>query len=439
MAAGERINDNDAGKPLNPTSAHTALAPPSAWLIQLGMWCAALSLLSAPFRSSATLRAALFLVAALLLVLASLRERRFLIHVPEGRLLRMSASIWILFVLIHSIVWSPELRSSIASWRGDVLTPTLAALVTYSLVREGGKITPVLAALAVSIVVLAIMSVLDPARPGIGGHEPAYVNVGWLSTWAVSVSALLALVWLRRFDAPRVRAIAKWVAALSALAILVAVWQSGNRVSWLCLGGMISIAAFMLLKQQPQSPRRVIMLMAFALIASALAFLAASEMRARQFPAAQVDGVSILQQDDRKEIWRAALQAVGQQPLTGYGFRTTNATEALVRQYQDPGFVSVFRHAHNVVLNYAIQLGVPGALALMFVFFSLAYAFWIRRLGSDDARLAAACGLMLVFGVFLRNMTDDFFGRHAILLFGALVGLLLALADAAQRSNESRR
>jgi hypothetical protein len=92
-----------------------------------------------------------------------------------------------------------------------------------------------------------------------------------------------------------------------------------------------------------------------------------------------------------------------------------------------------------VVLNYAIQLGVPGALALVFVFFSLAHAFWIRRLGSEDARLAAACGLMLVFGVFLRNMTDDFFGRHAILLFGALAGLLLALADAAQRSNESRR
>jgi hypothetical protein len=36
---------------------------------------------------------------------------------------------------------------------------------------------------------------------------------------------------------------------------------------------------------------------------------------------------------------------------------------------------------------------------------------------------------MLVAGFFLRNMTDDFFSRHAVLLFGALVGLLLAVCD----------
>jgi hypothetical protein len=36
---------------------------------------------------------------------------------------------------------------------------------------------------------------------------------------------------------------------------------------------------------------------------------------------------------------------------------------------------------------------------------------------------------MLVAGFFLRNMTDDFFSRHAALLFSALVGLLLAVCD----------
>jgi len=30
---------------------------------------------------------------------------------------------------------------------------------------------------------------------------------------------------------------------------------------------------------------------------------------------------------------------------------------------------------------------------------------------------------------FLRNMTDDFFHRHAALLLGALVGMLLAICD----------
>ncbi len=413
---------------MNPANA-AALAPLSSLCVQIGVWCAALSLLSAPFRSSATARAALFVVAGLLLVLASLRERRSLLHIPQGRLLRFAVATWIVFVLLHSLFVSPELRASIASWRGDVLTPTIAALVMYSLVREGAKLTPILGALSISMFILAVMAVLDPARPGIGGHEPAYVNVGWLSTWAVSLAALLPLAWCQDNWGGKRGAIIKAAAVLTALAIVVAVWQSGNRISWLCLGGMFAIAVLMLRGDQQQHGRLTIVLVAIVIGVSATAFFAASEIRARQFPAAQVDGVSILQQDDRQEIWRAALHTVAEKPVLGYGFRTASATDALVAQYTTPGFAAVFRHAHNLVLNYAIQLGVLGAVIALLLFFSLAHAFWIRRLGPSGVRVAATCGVMLVFGVFLRNMTDDFFGRHAILLFGALLGMLLALSQ----------
>jgi O-antigen ligase len=413
----------------NPTPNSTALAPISTLCLQIGVWCAALSLLSAPFRSSATLRAALFIIAALLLVLASLRERRALLHIPQGRLLRLSVATWIVFVFLHSLFVSPELRDSISSWRGDVVTPTLAAIITYSLIREGGKLAPMLCALAISMFILGVMALLDPARPGIGGHEPAYVNVGWLSTWAVSVAALLPLAWRYAASADKHSAVIRIVTVVVAVAILIAVWQSGNRISWLCLGGMFAIAVLMLQGDQRQHGRLTIVLVAIVIGVSATVFFAASEIRARQFPAAQVDGVSILQQDDRQEIWRAALHTVAEKPVLGYGFRTASATDALVAQYTTPGFAAVFRHAHNLVLNYAIQLGVPGAVIALLLFFSLAHAFWTRRLGPSGVRVAATCGLMLVFGVLLRNMTDDFFGRHAILLFGALLGMLLALSQ----------
>jgi O-antigen ligase len=108
-----------------------------------------------------------------------------------------------------------------------------------------------------------------------------------------------------------------------------------------------------------------------------------------------------------------------------------------VKHFSDPGFRTVFRQAHNVVLNYAMQIGIPGALALLLLFGALAWTFWCNRANGADARIAATCGLILVVGVFTRNMTDDFFGRHGVLLFGALCGLLLALSE--QRATSPTR
>jgi hypothetical protein len=36
---------------------------------------------------------------------------------------------------------------------------------------------------------------------------------------------------------------------------------------------------------------------------------------------------------------------------------------------------------------------------------------------------------MLVAAFFLRNMTDDFFHRHAALLLGALTGMLISVCE----------
>jgi len=97
-------------------------------------------------------------------------------------------------------------------------------------------------------------------------------------------------------------------------------------------------------------------------------------------------------------------------------------------------------HAHNLVLNYGLSMGVPGMLALLLVFAALLreYArFW----QSDDQglKMIGACGMVLVLGVFSRNMVNDMFVRDAALLFWALNGMLLGLGrrQAAARPRES--
>jgi O-antigen ligase len=85
-------------------------------------------------------------------------------------------------------------------------------------------------------------------------------------------------------------------------------------------------------------------------------------------------------------------------------------------------------HAHNVVLNYGLALGIPGMLVLLMVFGALLREY-ARLWQSDDQglRLIGACGMVLVLGVFSCNMVNDMFVRDVALLFWALNGMLLGL------------
>ena len=394
----------------------------------------ALSLLVAPFRSSAGLRAAAFVVAGVMLVALwwrnGWRTRQPVIRIPSGALLRTSVVLWVLGVFVYSVA-GPDPRTSLASWRGDVLTPLLAAIVCYSLAHGKPALGAWLLALLAGLLVLTGMVMLDPFQPVIGAYEPRYLGVGWLSTWVVMLAALLPLAWLLPWPRPRRVPLAAIVALLTLAALLIAAWFSANRIVWLCFGSMLLVYTVLNFRHMGGSTARRLGLVALGVVAALAMFFATSGMRAAQFPDAKLDGVSILQKDDRQLIWAAAINAIRERPFAGYGYALEAANDAVASRLADVGMQRVFRHAHNVVLNHAVQMGVPGALMIVLLFIGLAHAFWSRRRHSAMATALASCGLMLVVGFVLRNMTDDFFHRHAALLFGALVGMLLALCDRA--------
>lgn len=95
----------------------------------------------------------------------------------------------------------------------------------------------------------------------------------------------------------------------------------------------------------------------------------------------------------------------------------------------------LFWHAHNMFLNAAISMGIPGALALLVLFAWFGYLY-LRLLGTNEALLQriGVAGLLLLVGVVGRNLTNDFFVRDGALLFWALNGALLGVACHRQRS-----
>lgn len=398
----------------------------SDYLLRYASVCATIALLIAPFRSSAGLRAGL-LVVALLAVVWLWRVGR--LAVPQrltGQVFFFAAiGLWIAVVAAYSVAGAQPLES-LASWRGDVLTPTLAGVVFFALSRTPRFVGAILLALLTGLLVLTAMIVIDPPQPFGTGHEPGYIGVGLFSTWLTMLAALLPLCVL--IDWPHRR----WAMAVGAIAlvtILTAAWLTENRLVWVSFAMMLIIYAVLRFAADRRHLGRLAAVVVIGITASAALFYASAVHRHSLFPSAAPDAVTFMVRDLRAIIWREAVAVIAEKPLTGHGYALESSQQALAKRFTSRAHRDTIKQAHNIVLIYAIEVGLPGAAVLVFLFIALAAVFWVNRNRSTVAPAIAACGLMLVSGFVLRNMFDDFFSRHTMLLFGALVGLLLAMTQ----------
>ena len=168
-------------------------------------------------------------------------------------------------------------------------------------------------------------------------------------------------------------------------------------------------------------------LMALALMAVLFLGLAQSIRGNSELPgAAEERSLAAMRNDERIMFWPKVLGRIMEHPLSGAGFGR-EAMKLASRDLIPNGNVFLW-HAHNTVLNYGLAMGVPGMLALLIIFWALLreYAsFW--RTGDRQLRMIGACGIVLVAGVFSRNMVNDLFLRDLSILFWALNGVLLGL------------
>lgn len=129
-----------------------------------------------------------------------------------------------------------------------------------------------------------------------------------------------------------------------------------------------------------------------------------------------------IQQDPRIPLWTFVAKHVSEHPFTGAGFGRGALRQTLTSHFDDYHLW----HAHNLFLNYALQMGAGGLLAILLLFWALAREFWLLyRSSSREASLIGIAGLALLSGVIVKNMTDDFHVRHLALLFWAMAGISL--------------
>ncbi|MEM9634066.1 MAG: O-antigen ligase [Pseudomonadota bacterium] len=128
---------------------------------------------------------------------------------------------------------------------------------------------------------------------------------------------------------------------------------------------------------------------------------------------------------DRTSIWAIALHAIGQKPVTGYGFQAFWQTNELFRSgYSLYTWAVTAANAHNGYLDQLINGGIPGFLLVIvwLVFLPLKYAS--RALsGPNDRALTRLFLRIWLFSLFFACFESSFFGNTGPIWFTMLFGV----------------
>lgn len=244
-------------------------------------------------------------------------------------------------------------------------------------------------------------------------------------------------------------AVRLWNSGRRVLALLLAgllvldVWAmmvTLNRQNLVALGAGMAAAAVLLLRMQ-FSWRRAGLFLGLLSIVAALVAVQLIRRHSVDIPTQesapsvaassnQVEDVvsSTMQSNIRWGLWKFSLEKIGEHPWIGGGIGRT-VFDKLYPEYR-PDEHDLW-HAHNMILNKGIQMGIPGMLVFGALWAALALELLRHVRSAGASRYLATAGFAAVVAMFTKNMADDFFVRNVALWFWLVMGLLVGFLRAA--------
>ena len=377
-----------------------------------------------PFRGTMTVRLAC-LGMAFLIVVTSWRRLA-----PPAPPCRWTIALWAA-VALGSLLVAVDPAYSVREVRNEVGYAMLAFVAFLAWTRSEARLRLVGLAVLAGFVAMAGSALLG-AYLG-NGEWPAdvyYGDVGTVSSYLVTIGPVLGLTVVLFGH----RHATRWLGVLAVPFLAVAV-LTAERALWPALGVQAALVGGWgwRVRAGAIAPLRLALagLVVLGLIGGGV--YVSERYRTGGDPRSPM----AMGNDSRPRVWKKVGEEILAHPLTGAGF----GRAAMGKAYPDllsAADRGVFWHPHNLLFTYGVSAGVPGIVALLALFASLAGRFWqLACRGEPLARLAGLAGAAMVAGVLARNMTNDFFVRDEALLFWALAGTLFGYALRRESSGEA--
>lgn len=139
---------------------------------------------------------------------------------------------------------------------------------------------------------------------------------------------------------------------------------------------------------------------------------------------------------ERPLLWESGLRVIKDHPIFGIGYgKTFNLV--YLSHYAPPSATQDHSSTHNVLIEFATEMGPLGLLAFLWLHLIVLKEAWLicRKKTTSDrfASLVAAGILAGLVGVLVNGMFNYFYRDRLILIFWFLVGLLMRLRVMSQR------
>jgi O-antigen ligase len=330
--------------------------------------------------------------------------------------------IWLPFLLwaawsATSLVWSVEPERSEKELRNEVIYTGIALWTCY-VAAQARHAARIMLPVAVGAVMLLCALALYHFRQGFESYATGlHGGPGNLSTALITLLPCgVMAAWYGRRAGSRLAPL--WGALFIAL-LLAAAYTTYNRTIWIAFGlQLLLIGGFLAAYHGILAAVRGRQLAA----ALAIGLVAATAFATLHMQEQRGDTLGITH-DQRLMLWPEVVDYIEQRPLTGYGFGRGLLRDSLNEDFKD----TLLWHAHNLFLDMALQLGLPGVALFVLLLAATLREGW-RFARAPDAR-AAACGIALLAvlaGMVVRNSTDTLLVRQNALLYWGVVGVLLA-------------
>ncbi|HJQ15102.1 MAG TPA: O-antigen ligase family protein [Anaerolineales bacterium] len=373
-------------------------------------------LLVLPLAHTTALRSVSFAVSALLLV--------WTWRAYPATSIPMKAAFAAWFVAgLFSLFWAVRPDFSLGEVKDEILYGFLVFLIFFKATRSHYQLRLWQLVLSASGLLAGLVALVHFLR-----RLPPY-DVGMLYGGALSYAGYMATI-LPTFAAITILNSGKRRIGMLCLMLflLIMAFFTTNRGIWLYLLVELVVFAILYLMRvdMQRHARRVaaaIFAMAIIVTVGTLLWAAKSRLGMTGGPAEII--AETANADLRPHLWKDSVMWIMQRPFTGAGFGTMVLGTELQAQQQNLHHT----HAHNILLNYALQLGLLGPLVVIFLFYSVGREFW-KLVQSEDRELQilGIAGISMVSGVLTAGMIEDLFGRHLGWLFWALAGMTMGYA-----------
>jgi O-antigen ligase len=136
---------------------------------------------------------------------------------------------------------------------------------------------------------------------------------------------------------------------------------------------------------------------------------------------------------DRMDIWRFGIMHLKDRPVFGFGYGRANFSKVYPEFFKRS--ILLF-HTHNTFLNIGLELGIPGLIALFWLFWAILKSLWKDwRNRLNDNRLLSFAILTSVIGFLIRVQFDHLLVDEMALMLWLLVGMGFAISKRKEITN----